>query len=361
MSKSKKLSVNSNIKKAHTIESHFYTDNYFFNLSINKIFKNSWQYIVNRESIINITQYPFIFLQDTIHEPLVLTIKNNNFYCLSNVCTHRGNIICNKQQSENNLQCGYHGRLFNLSGSFKSMPGFKNVENFPLKNDNLLKLPLLKWRNFFFTSLNINNNQANHFNFMNKTMDWYPFEKLVHCKESSNEYIINAHWAIYCENYLEGFHVPYVHNGLNKNIEFSKYNTELFDNGVLQTAYSELQEKTFINIKGCPQFMEKIYAQYYWVFPNIMFNYYSWGMSINIIEPLNKNKTKIKFLSFPFNNNKQPLNDSDSLDKVEYEDQKVVQQVQIGINSKFYYKGRYSADYEQGVHHFHKLLCEYLN
>ena len=196
---------------------------------------------------------------------------------------------------------------------------------------------------------------------MNKNLDWYPFNKLKYCSQSSNEYIINSHWAIYCENYLEGFHVPYVHDGLNDNIEFSKYKTELFENGVLQTAYSESKEKLFSNIKCCPKSMCDIYALYYWFFPNIMFNYYSWGLSINVIEPINKNKTKIKFYSFPFINNKQPFNKSDSLDKVEIEDQKIVQQVHIGLNSKFYKNGRYSPQYEKGVHHFHKLLCKHLN
>ena len=31
---------------------------------------------------------------------------------------------------------------------------------------------------------------------------------------------------------------------------------------------------------------KNIYAYYYWLFPNIMLNFYSWGLSINIIEPI---------------------------------------------------------------------------
>ena len=92
-----------------------------------------------------------------------------------------------------------------------------------------------------------------------------------------------------------------------------------------------------------------------------MFNYYSWGLSINIIEPINENKSKIKFLSFPLSNKQQPVNDLDSIDLIELEDQKIVQQVQRGVGSLFYNKGRYSPDYEKGVHHFHRLLCRYLN
>ena len=362
MSDLKKIHVHNDIKKAHTIDSSFYTEEYFFNLSINKIFNDSWQYVMHKDDAGNVLQHPFFFLKDTINEPLVLTFNDKNVTCISNICTHRGNIICQHSNTDKLLKCGYHGRLFELSGKFKSMPGFKKVEDFPSENDNLKELHILDWKNFIFTSLK-NNKNANYdfFKHMNDNLYWYPFEELEFSNESSNEYIIDAHWAIYCENFLEGFHVPYVHSGLNENIEFSTYNTELFENGVLQFTYSKSDKKTFKNINECPKSMNNIYAYYYWYFPNIMFNYYSWGLSVNIIEPINKNKTRINFLSFPIKGNKQPTNNSDSLDVVEYEDQQIIQQVHKGINSKFYSKGRYSPDYEKGIHHFHKLLCDKLN
>ena len=361
MSELKKISVHKDIRKSHTLQSEFYTNENFFKLSLKKIFNNSWQYIIHKKKLENITQYPFILLEDTANQSLVLTLKNENIYCLSNVCTHRGNIICTKKNTDKLLRCNYHGRLFELSGEFKSTPGFKEALNFPLKEDNLRLLPVINSNDFIFTSLNKNNIFNNIFNQMNEKLDWYPFDELNYCEKSSKEYIIDAHWALYCENYLEGFHVPYVHEGLNDNIDFSSYNTELLDNGVLQYTYSKSDRKTFNNINGSPKSVHDIYAYYYWFFPNIMFNYYSWGLSINIVEPITKNKSKIKFLSFPISNKSQPFNNADSVDQVELEDQKIVQQVQKGIDSQFYNRGRYSPDYEKGVHYFHRLLCRYLN
>ena len=104
-----------------------------------------------------------------------------------------------------------------------------------------------------------------------------------------------------------------------------------------------------------------IYAYYYWIFPNLMLNFYNWGLSINIVEPLTKNKTRIKFLSFPFKGLSQPLNNPSSLDKVELEDQEIVLNVQKGISSHHYNGGRYSPAHEKGVHYFHQLLSRYLN
>ena len=42
------------------------------------------------------------------------------------------------------------------------------------------------------------------------------------------------------------------------------------------------------------------------------------------------------------------------------EDEKVVLNVQKGVQSQFYNTGRYSADYEKGTHHFHRLICNYI-
>ena len=54
----------------------------------------------------------------------------------------------------------------------------------------------------------------------------------------------------------------------------------------------------------------------------------------------------------------QAIND---IHNVEMEDEEVVLNVQKGVESQFYEKGRYSAEYEKGTHHFHRLICKYIN
>jgi choline monooxygenase len=44
------------------------------------------------------------------------------------------------------------------------------------------------------------------------------------------------------------------------------------------------------------------------------------------------------------------------LDKVELEDQDIVEATQRGVSSNSYDRGRYSPSKEKGVHHFHKIL-----
>jgi choline monooxygenase len=92
-----------------------------------------------------------------------------------------------------------------------------------------------------------------------------------------------------------------------------------------------------------------------------MFNFYPWGLSLNIIEPMDRSRSKIRFLSFVYDETKLEHGAGADLDKVEFEDEEIVINVQKGIRSRFYEHGRYSVTREQGTHHFHRLLAEHMN
>jgi choline monooxygenase len=46
-----------------------------------------------------------------------------------------------------------------------------------------------------------------------------------------------------------------------------------------------------------------------------------------------------------------------TLDRVEREDEAIVESVQRGTAARLYDRGRYSPAREQGVHHFHRMLA----
>ena len=73
---------------------------------------------------------------------------------MSNVCTHRGNILALGADKVKRIKCSYHGRTFDLKGNFKSMPEFSLTEDFPRDCDNLYQFPLYEWGPFLFAGLN---------------------------------------------------------------------------------------------------------------------------------------------------------------------------------------------------------------
>ena len=91
-----------------------------------------------------------------------------------------------------------------------------------------------------------------------------------------------------------------------------------------------------------------------------MLNFYPWGLSLNLVEPLALDRTRVLFRSFVWDASKLETGAGAGLDRVEAEDEAIVQSVQRGVRSRLYRRGRYSPTREQGVHHFHRLLGEFL-
>lgn len=356
--------VKSDIAKAKTISTDVYTSVEAFESFKEKIFASSWQFIGDTDRINEKGScHPLTLLDGYLNEPLLLTKdEENKMHCLSNVCTHRGNLLVYEPCKTSNLRCKYHGRLFHLNGKFKSMPEFKEVKNFPTEDDNLHRLPLFQWGKLLFTSLHKKYKPEVFFKDMMKRVEFLPLQEFNYRPDLSKEYFINANWALYCENYLEGFHIPFVHAGLNAAIDFNDYTTELFfPFSSVQIGISKTGESYFDLPESSPEYGKKVAAYYFWVFPNMMFNFYPWGLSVNVIQPLAINKTKVSFLAYIWKEELRADGAGAELDKVEQEDEEIVQQVQKGIHSRFYKQGRYSVTREKGTHHFHQLLAKFLS
>lgn len=357
------FNIDPDISKAETLPASFYNDQTLFEAIKEKVFLNSWQWIGD-ETLVTIRQsvHPFILLEDYLTEPMLLTKNSEGIInCLSNVCTHRGNLVALNSGIYKKLTCSYHGRRFNLGGEFEYMPEFETVQNFPRACDNLHQFPLKQWGPFLFVGLNSKFDFNQVINKMNERIGFLPLDKFALDKSLNKDFIIEAHWALYCDNYLEGFHVPFVHKGLHAVLDYDSYKTEIYDYCNLQIGYTEDSNDIFDLPKDHIDYGKKVAAYYYWVFPNMMFNFYPWGLSINIVKPIALNKTKVSFISYVYDASKLEKGAGSDLGKVEAEDEEIVENVQKGVRSSFYKAGRFSPTREQGVHHFHRLLAEFLN
>ena len=355
------LHIDPRIASAKTLSTLFYTDPRMLEESKEKIFSRSWHYIdASGENGAGVC-VPVTLLEDFIDEPLMLAqSRDSKLRCLSNVCTHRGAILVDKECKLNDIRCRYHGRRFSLDGKFLSMPEFKEVENFPSPDDDLRELPLFQIGKLLFTSLGADQPQI-YFSEMLERIGWLPLDKMLYRPEFSKDYTVNAHWALYCENYLEGFHIPFVHPGLNQVIDFSNYTTELFRYSNLQLGTAKPDELVFDIPESSPDFGKRIGGYYFWVFPNMMFNFYPWGLSLNIVRPKTINQTTVSFYTFINDESKFNQGAGSDLNQVEMEDEEVVESVQRGIRSRYYQHGRYSVKHEKGTHHFHQIVSEFMN
>lgn len=354
--------IDPDIRKAETLPASFYRDPSVFESLKDQVFARSWQWIGDEQLVpLSQTVHPFAFLDGFMGEPMVLARDaGGEITCCSNVCTHRGNIVVQHPAKVKSLLCGYHGRRFALDGKFKSMPEFSEAAGFPRACDDLHAFPVGQWGPFLFTGLTPAFPFEQIADVMNERVGFLPLNEFTRRDDLSKDYLVNCHWALYCDNYLEGFHIPYVHEDLNKALDYGEYATLCYDRVVLQIGYSKGGEEVFELPDGHVDAEKNVAAYYYWIYPNMMFNFYPWGLSINIVRPLAINKTRVSFISYVYDESKLEAGDGALLDKVEREDEFVVEGVHRGLQSRFYNTGRFSPTREQGVHHFHRLLASSL-
>jgi choline monooxygenase len=241
------------------------------------------------------------------------------------------------------------------------MPECEDALNFPRPEDNLSKVPFGIWNKLIFASIEPRHPLQSVFKSLEDSLEGVTMTEMTYEPSRSRDYLVKCNWALYVENYLEGFHIPYVHSSLNEVIDYGSYSTELYEHGNLQLGIAKPGELCFRMNETSPYYGSEIAAFYWWIFPNLMLNFYPWGLSINIVRPLAKDMTKVSFLTYVSELDKLDKGAGAGLDRVEREDEAIVEMVQRGMQSSFYSTGRYSPKREQGVHHFHRLLADCMN
>jgi choline monooxygenase len=347
----KPVEIDEDIRRARTLPAAFYRDPAIFDRVREKVFARSWQIVDGAERVSSPgSVLPFEFADGFVNEPLLLVRDAaGELRALSNVCTHRGNLVCSKAEVVQSLRCRYHGRRFSLDGRLVSMPEFEGVRDFPSRADDLPRLDLARFGPLVFTAIDPAFPFEDLIAPVRERISFVTLDRMALDPAGGRVYQVEANWALYCDNYLEGFHVPFVHPDLAKTIDFASYRTELFAWSSVQIAEASSAADAFAG--------STVAAYYFFLFPNLMLNFYPWGLSLNVVVPVSVDRTRIVYRSWVLDPSRRTKGAGGALDRVEREDEEIVQEVQRGVRSRLYERGRYSPSREQGVHHFHRLLA----
>ena len=358
-----KLHVDEDIRRAWTLPADVYWDPAYYELARRRVFALCWHFVADTDRLKAPGHcFPTTLLAGCLDEPVLLTRDaRDELHCLSNVCTHRGNLLVEGEWQASVLRCRYHGRRFALDGRFLSMPEFEGVEGFPSEADNLPRVPSGRWGKFLFAAVDPAFSLDDLLAPLRERLAWLSLDDYTYDPANSRDYLVRANWALYCDNYLEGFHIPYVHSGLAAALDYGEYTGEIYEYCNLQLGIAASGDDAFDLPSSSPDHGRRVAAYYYWLFPNLMFNFYPGALSINVVQPLAPDRTKVSFISYLHGPGGGYRGAGAAIDRVEREDEDIVERVQQGVRSRFYDRGRYSPRREQGVHHFHRLLARFLN
>jgi len=305
------------------------------------------------------------FTADVAGEPVVVVrAKQGMLRAFSNVCRHRAGPIAQGSGCKSVLRCGYHGWTYALDGRLIGTPDVEGVEFFDRSMMGMVPLRVETWEQFIFVNFEpLAEPLAEYLGQIPAQSRGFEFAGLKLAER--RDYVIDCNWKVYVDNYLEGYHIPIAHPGLMREIDYSQYRTETFRYYSQQFApiraikQQDSGDRLYVPGEGTPD------ALYFWIFPNLMVNIYPDNVSTNLIVPISQEKT-LTIFEWYFHDATSPKMQErvkkavEFSDEVQREDIGLCESVQRGLRSATYDRGRYSVRRENGVHHFHMLLREFL-
>ncbi len=351
------LHIESDIARAWSLPASFYTDTSIFELEKERIFARTCQVVGHRHQLANPGDF---FTTDLQGEPLLLVRgasgELRGFY---NVCRHRAGPPAEGCGSRKLFRCGYHGWTYGLDGKLISATEVEGVQDFRPEDFALKPVRADEWFNLIFVSLDPNAQpllkslgelpkQAQRFGFQQMKL----FERRT--------YDMKCNWKTYVDNYLEGYHLPSVHPGLNRELDYNAYAVETYAHHVRQFSPIRGAQPGDSTPRRYQEGGEDLTTDYFWIFPNWMLNCYPDNVSLNIVLPL---ETERSLAIFEWYLPEKDLGSQAAQDAVNFSDQiqiedvAICERVQKNLRSRSYERGRYSVKQEQGVHAFHRMYA----
>jgi choline monooxygenase len=358
--------VEAEIAQAWTLPAELYREASIFAADKEKIFSRTWQVVGNGSQVTNPGDY---FTTELLGEPLLLVrggdAKLRGFY---NVCRHRAGPPAEGCGSRKLFRCGYHGWTYGLDGALLSATEIEGVEGFRPEEFALKPVRTEEWFNLVFVNLDPEARPLREsLGDLPEQAEKFPFAQMKLFERRT--YDMKCNWKTYVDNYLEGYHLPSVHPGLNRELDYNAYVVEPYARG--RAGYV----RQFSPIRGAQpgdatprryqdareDLASPLTTDYFWIFPNWMLNCYPDNVSLNIVLPVEAERSLAIFEWYlPEKDHGSPAAKAavEFSHQIQMEDVAICETVQKNLRSRSYSRGRFSVKQEKGVHAFHRMYGE---
>ena len=349
------------LERAHTIPNSWYFDPELYELERRTVFAG-WQAVARTDQL----DKPGAFVTaEVAGEPVAVVLDaDGTLRAFHNVCRHRAAPVLTEACGvATKLRCRYHGWTYDLAGRLRGTPEFDGVEGFCREDNGLALLVAEAWGPFAWVHAGPALPLAEYLDPLPRQFASLGLEKLRWA--GSRSFDVQCNWKVFIDNYLDGgYHVNSVHPGLAGVLNYAEYRTEVAGHTSAQVSPMRPAEPgSASEAVGQARTGDKAY--YYWVFPNVMFNFYEGYLDTNVVLPLGPDRCRVGY-EFYFAQTEGPearrrIAESIAVsDQVQGEDGVICEEVQRGLASRSYDTGRYSVRREVAVHAFHRLLASYL-
>lgn len=359
--------VDDDVASAHSLPAEAFTDPVFLELELATIFRRHWLLLpqppTDLAELVSLRgSYAPITMLD---RPLFVQRDwEGQLHCFPNVCTHAWFPLVQGPGRERTIVCRQHGRRFDSGGRYIGQPGFEAVP--ARETDHLRDLPLASWRRFLFVTLD---EPAIPFTQVTADLDasleCLPLESMRRRAMAGEVREVEGNWKQHAWNYMDVFHLAFIHRapaGLADAVDLDTYQTELYPYTALQWAYAAKPEHGFDPELLPARFQHptrRVFALWWFIFPNLTLNLYPWGLSVNVYMPQPERPDRTLFLWYHYVLDEAKYERREAIwlnSQVDAEDVDAMRQVSRGLRSGLAPRGRFSPQHEAGPHWFHRLI-----
>jgi choline monooxygenase len=363
MSKSKnsfKIKSPKNVNTIFGLPAKSYTDNEFWEKECNTVLSNGWLFVAFAHEFTKTGDVLPIFIAG---KPILLVKnQNNKITAFHNVCSHRCLKLVNEKKNVGKLiRCPYHTWSYDLQGKLIAAPHIGGTnqhqpKGFNFKNHGLKPIRIHIWHDWIFINLN---GKAKKFQEYAKPL----FKKFKDIDFNKLKYAatldfgkINTNWKFLIENFIEPYHVQFVHK-TTTNQPLKDHYTIV--DGICYGSGVDVKEEDSKNINAL-----SVSSRYLSLFPNfIIGSYYPNQIGVYLNVPISPCITSQKRIIYTTNGKEMTKEETEVTKKIWWnvhkEDHAICERLQEGRASPASDAGGLLSPYwEKGVQKFQKLIIQ---
>ncbi|MBX2868533.1 MAG: aromatic ring-hydroxylating dioxygenase subunit alpha [Acidiferrobacterales bacterium] len=365
------------IEEATGMPNSTYTDQGAFEFERDHILSKHWVAIGFAEHLSTNTVKPMNFMGIPI---FTAKDKQDNIRVFHNVCSHRGMKLVDKERKTNGLVvCPYHSWTYSVSGGLKATPniggvGVNTIENFDCDSKGLKPIRSHIWMGVLFINLSgeapiFEESAAAMISRYQKLMGPDAEQLLKKGGDDSDLSIsLKCNWKLAVENYLEAYHLPFIHPALNTYSPLSKHTPEIFsDNAAGQvTSTFDPGHSSDHPLPMLPSWDkdQTTTGEYPVLYPNLLLGFQANHVFAMIIIPESpgtcREELSIFYVGDAATSEEFDTQRSENMSAwigVFNEDIEPCERMQIGRNSPGFTGGAFSPILDRCSHHFHQWIA----
>jgi choline monooxygenase len=360
------------------LENEWYTSPDRFDYERTKLFERSWFAVGYETSIPNVGDLAPV---EMFGVPLLLVRdRDQKIRVFHNVCSHRGIVLVDKPTNTTALiRCRYHSWCYGLDGQLRSTPHIGGADNHEhagvdKKLHGLKEVRATTLLGVIFATLSSDTPPFEVYaaTLIERWKEFIPAQRFHSGADSVFEIQFPANWKLVVENFLESYHLPWVHPGLQSYSRMQDHDYTIADTvtaGQISLAYRPTLRtggKGFVPLKGISNYWRER-GEYLALYPNALIGVHADHLFITILQPVSPGFTKeyswIGYFdesAMSEQNTELRTNTRDNWRDVTREDIFACEDMQKGRRSPAFKGGVLTPVLERTTRHFHTWAADRL-